>query len=265
MIAVAFCIVRPALQYGLLKTIGLKTGLNRLQALRFSEAAFQVLYYSITTCFGLAICSGSSWFRNWDYYDGVPNHVMGGGMRLYLLVQLGYYVHCILFQFVERRKKDFVAMFCHHIATVLALYLSYSANYTRISAAVLAVHDPADVLLNSAKLFRYYGYKRSCDFLFIVFTLVWFGTRLTLFPFLVVASLNHLFSMWLEWDYILIEASVPPLMLCVLQVLHWYWFYLIVRMIVKAFKDKGVESDIRSDDECGDDAEEELVKTKKQQ
>lgn len=59
---------------------------------------------------------------------------------------------------------------------------------------------------------------------------------------LTVVCSNHLFSMWLEWDYILIEASVPPLMLCVLQVLHWYWFYLIVRMIVKAFKDKGVHS-----------------------
>lgn len=56
-------------------------------------------------------------------------HSIRSELRIYLLIQLGYYVHCILFQFAERRKKDFVAMFCHHIATVLAMSLSYGAKY----------------------------------------------------------------------------------------------------------------------------------------
>ena len=37
--------------------------------------------------------------------------------------------------------------------------------------------------------------------------------------------------------------------LCALQVMHIFWFYMIVKMIVKALGAGGVQEDYRSDDE----------------
>jgi ceramide synthetase len=46
-------------------------------------------------------------------------------------------------------------------------------------------------------------------------------------------------------------------MLCSLQVLHVFWFYLIARMIYRMMIVGEIEKDVRSDDEGGEDAPEE--------
>ena len=48
---------------------------------------------------------------------------------------------------------------------------------------------------------------------------------------------------------------VFAVLLCVLQVLHLYWGFLIIRMIVKLFAAGEVEGDVRESDE--EDEEEE--------
>lgn len=117
---------------------------------------------------------------------------------------------------------------------------------------MLAVHDPADVFLNLAKLFRYYKWKRTCDAIFVFFTLTWITTRLMLFPCVVTSCWyrdvylrsnifrNHLFDHILTRPTVLFETLTSPGLLTVLQVLHVYWFMLIYRMIVKAVKSKGM-------------------------
>lgn len=43
------------------------------------------------------------------------------------------------------------------------------------------------------------------------------------------------------------------LCLSALQIMHIFWFYMIVSMIVKALQKGGVQEDYRSDDEDDDD------------
>lgn len=74
-------------------------------------------------------------------------------------------------------------MFTHHIVTISLMAFSYLENYPRIGSLILVLHDGADFWLELAKIAKYASLQRICDSSFIIFALVWFVTRLVIFPF----------------------------------------------------------------------------------
>jgi len=88
LVALGFSFLRPAFQYGLLKvhfsvrlgihvqTVGLRSGLNRNDAIRFSEALFQFMYYTPMMILGAKICLQADWFWNFNFWNGASSHVM---------------------------------------------------------------------------------------------------------------------------------------------------------------------------------------------
>ncbi|KAG7278116.1 hypothetical protein CRUP_019426, partial [Coryphaenoides rupestris] len=124
-------------------------------------------------------------------------------------------------------KQDFKEQIIHHLATLTLLAFSWCVNYIRIGTMVMLVHDTSDVLLESAKLFNYAKWERTCNALFVVFAIVFMVTRLIIFPFWLIHC---------TWVYPVLHF--PPffgyyffnVMLVVLLFLHIFWAYLILRM-----------------------------------
>lgn len=119
---------------------------------------------------------------------------------------------------------------------------------------MMLVHDSSDFLLESAKMFHYAGWTRTCDSLFVIFSLVFLVARLVVFPGRVihttlVASLEFFQPFF---GYYFLNA-----LLLVLQALHIFWAYLILRMLFKFVFLGKVERDERSDEESEVDDEEE--------
>ncbi|KTF75549.1 hypothetical protein cypCar_00048643, partial [Cyprinus carpio] len=87
-----------------------------------------------------------------------------------------------------------------------------------------------DVKRKSAKMFNYAGWKKTCDSLFVIFAAVFLVTRLLLFPSKIIyTSLVLSMEMFEPFvGYYFFNA-----LLLVLQALHIYWAYLILRMIYK--------------------------------
>jgi len=87
-----------------------------------------------------------------------------------------------------------------------------------------------------------------CDGLFAAFALTFFVTRLVLYPRYLVYSLLYEAPAILggTWPGYWVFATL----LVVLQLLHVFWFYLIMRMIVGLLSQGNVEKDVRSDDEA---------------
>ncbi|KAG2470371.1 ATS17 metalloproteinase, partial [Polypterus senegalus] len=79
--------------------------------------------------------------------------------------------------------QDFKEQIIHHLATIILLSFSWCANYARIGTLVMITHDASDILLESAKLFHYAGWKDICDAIFVCFAVVFIVTRLVIFPF----------------------------------------------------------------------------------
>lgn len=101
-----------------------------------------------------------------------------------------------------------------------------------------------------AKMLHYAKLERSAELIFAVFTVLFFITRLIVFPF------------WLLWavafDLPYHTGHFPAqlvalVLLAVLQVLHIYWFKLIVLMVCQLLKGQGVKKDARSDSNISSD------------
>ena len=158
-------------------------------------------------------------------------------------------------------------MLIHHFVTLSLIFLSWVTNFTRIGTSIMLIHDLSDVILEFAKVINYtskgkgHGHlKIITDILFGVFAVTFFVTRLIIYPGFILYSLFTfavpLFTLNFFFAYIWIG------LLCALQILHIFWFYLIGRMIYRLLT-TGIEKDERSDDEDIDEGEDEKITTKK--
>ncbi|KAM8830064.1 ceramide synthase 5-like isoform 2-T2 [Synchiropus picturatus] len=125
----------------------------------------------------------------------------------------------------------------------------------------LMISQFTDIRRKAAKLANYAKYQKVCDGLFVVFSFSFFVCRLIIYPFWIVYSV--LFESW---------EIVGPYqawwllngLLLVLQVLHIIWFYLILRIAIKAIFKGKVSKDDRSDIESSSDEEMDSTKTVQQ-
>lgn len=182
-------------------------------------------------------------------------------MRTYYLTELAFWLSCIFFLWIETIRHDFHALLLHHVVTCVLILFSYVCSFWRVGAVILLTHNFADIVLYSAKSVYYTTcFPSLVDGLFVVFVVVFFASRLVFFPlFCLRPALDS--SHWSTWTQGVISRhwDIPggiglPLFLCVLQILHIFWFGLIIKMVIRTVKDKLVsqQGDIRSDDELED-------------
>jgi hypothetical protein len=240
---------------------------------KFSEAAWRLTFYAYFCYVGyLALFTPTTaiWIQDThNHWIGWPYHVMSEMVEYYYQVELGSYIHQLLWTEVSR--SDSLQMILHHLTTIALIVFSYLANYTRIGASILLLHDTADVFLEGAKVchyisqgakgrfFRSFG-KIGADVLFVVFAVTFFVTRLMLYPRFIVYS-AYVESMEVFGTYSMSGYVVFTGLLTILQALHIFWFYLIAKMIYEMVKD-GRGGDVRSsDDEDLGEFNEEKAKT----
>uniref|UniRef100_H3D0H7 Ceramide synthase 4b n=2 Tax=Tetraodon nigroviridis TaxID=99883 RepID=H3D0H7_TETNG len=224
------------------------------QTKRFGEASWRFCFYLTSFTFGLASLMNAPWFWNlrecWAQY---PVQVMERAHYWYYMLELGFYLSLLLRISVDVRRKDFREQVIHHLATITLLSFSYCANYIRIGTLVMLLHDSSDILLESAKMFNYgTGWKSTSDALFVVFAGVFLVTRLIIFPRKIIHTTLVLSMESFEpfAGYYFFNA-----MLMVLQALHIFWAWLILRMVYKFLKGN-LEGDERSDEESQVEEEE---------
>ncbi|XP_027145928.1 ceramide synthase 2 [Larimichthys crocea] len=222
---------------------------------KFCEASWRFVFYFIAFTAGLASLINAPW--SWDLREcwrGYPKQPVSEAHYWYYIMEMGFYVSLLLCVSVDVKRKDFKEQVIHHIATIFLIGFSYCANFVRVGTLVMLLHDSSDVLLESAKMLHYGGWTKICDSLFVVFALVFLWTRLVVFPGRVLHTTLVLSLEFFEpfCGYYFFNA-----LLLVLQALHIFWAYLILRMIYKFMFMGKVERDERSDEESEVDDEEE--------
>uniref|UniRef100_A0AAV2KY92 Uncharacterized protein n=1 Tax=Knipowitschia caucasica TaxID=637954 RepID=A0AAV2KY92_KNICA len=221
---------------------------------KFCEATWRFVFYLFAFVAGLNYLMKTPWF--WDqreFWSGYPNQPVSDAQYWYYILELGFYLSLLLSVSVDIKRKDFKEQVIHHIATIFLMAFSYSSNFVRVGTVVMLVHDSSDFLLESGKMLHYAGLTHICDPLFVVFAVVFLFTRLFVFPFRVVHATLVLSLDFFDpfFGYYFFNA-----LLLILQALHIFWAYLILRMIFKfAFTGK-VGKDERSDDESEGDEDE---------
>ena len=224
---------------------------------KLHENVFYTIWHTLSFFIVLFSVRSEPWFEQmiasrdsgWSVY-GWP-HVFSDLETSLYMFELAFWVSCLLFMAVETVRKDFKEMLIHHISTIVLISISYMYGFVRIGFVVLLVHDIGDIFLYSAKSFNYMKFEYTTNVLFGAFVVVFFFSRLVVFTFVVrsawLGALNYYPQMNGTAER---GAAILPLLLIVLQLLHYMWFGLIVRMIYRMiFKENNAQKDIRSDDE----------------
>ncbi|XP_054620799.1 ceramide synthase 2-like isoform X1 [Dunckerocampus dactyliophorus] len=217
------------------------------QTRKFGEAAWRFFFYLVAFIAGLTCLVDAPWF--WDLRECWRQYPVQPMQRVhywYYMLELGFYGSLLLRISVDIKRKDFKEQVVHHLATIFLLSFSYCANYIRIGTLVMLLHDSSDILLESAKMFNYgSGWRKVCDTLFVVFTVVFLLTRLVIFPSKIIHT-TLVLSMEMFQPFA--GYYCFNLLLMVLQALHVFWAGLILRMVYKFLKGK-LEKDERSDED----------------
>jgi hypothetical protein len=154
----------------------------------------------------------------------------------YYTLAFGFYVYQLAAVLLEKRKKDFWVMLLHHLCTMVLLVMSWHQQETRLGSLIMWLHDLADPFLEGSKLLHKNGMRTASEITFVVFATVFWISRLCLYP------------VWILKTVIREDKTmqfVIPLVL--LQVMHVYWFIIIVRMSIRFWRVGTIDKDDRSD------------------
>ncbi|XP_041963883.1 ceramide synthase 2 isoform X2 [Alosa sapidissima] len=220
---------------------------------KFCEACWRFVFYMVLFSFGLLSLVNAPWF--WDQrecWKAYPLQPVEQAHFWYYLIELGFYWSLLLCVSVDVKRKDFKEQIVHHIATIFLLGFSYCSNYIRVGTLVMLVHDSSDFLLESAKMFNYAGWKKTCDSLFVIFAVVFLVTRLVVFPSKIIHT-TLILSMEVFQPFV--GYYFFNVLLLVLQALHIFWAWLILRMVYKFLFLGKLDKDERSDDDSLEDEE----------
>lgn len=215
--------------------------------LKIGESMWRLSFYAFTAMFGwFIVLWDKPWFKDTMHtFYNYPYHPVKPEEWWFYNIELGFYLSLVLTQIIDTKRKDFWQMFVHHIVTIVLLVLSWACNFHRLGSLVLAIHDVSDVPMEGAKLAKYCSKQRIADLLFAVFTISWIYTRCYLLPSRVIYYTSHkaisiipIFPAYYVFNFLL----------CILQLLHIAWTWLIMRIVFYALKNDGMR-DLRSDSE----------------
>ncbi|NXS54313.1 CERS2 synthase, partial [Brachypteracias leptosomus] len=233
---------------------------------KFREASWRFTFYLIAFIAGMAVIVDGPWDTHgsgWWPQKGVRPSLSSLQSMLpsqywYYMIELSFYWSLLFSIASDVKRKDFKEQIIHHVATIILISFSWFANYIRAGTLIMALHDSSDYLLEVG--------------------MCW-GGRGGWSPPLTAAPPVRIMHCTVVYPLDLYPAFFGyyffNFMMVVLQSLHIFWAYLIIRMAQKFITGKArtgggwgglgaprgqrgrVVEDERSDREETDNSEEE--------
>lgn len=205
------------------------------------DSRWQAVLYSCNVAVGVYVAyKERDWFFDaYSYHDRTP---ISFETQMYMGVGIGTYIHLTFYQyFVAPVMKDRLVMFAHHVLALALLACAIATGLYRWTGPIMLIHDLADPPLHIAKMVNRQAqlatdkvakaaFQSLADSLFFVFILVFYVTRLYIYPTRVL---------WVNYELrsaapFSIEAmNIFCVMLSGLEVMHIYWGFLLAQVIYR--------------------------------
>lgn len=228
-----------------------RAALTKLTKLdKFQDSAYICIYHTFITIYGLYVMLRKPWLWNISLtYENFPYHPIDTGIWWYYMIGCGFYWSQTIWQYKFSHGKDANIGYVHHICTILLMACSWTCNYVRIGTLVLLVHECGDIPLQIVKCLRYVhqGVSHIVDITYGCFLVLWFTTRIYLFPFWILRCI--MFEMP---KTVTIRAfSIFNSFLILLMILNIIWTLWILYSLYKRLVVGYVEVVISSEDDGG--------------
>ncbi|KAH7326426.1 TLC domain-containing protein [Stachybotrys elegans] len=276
---VVLSFTREFIMQEILKPIARWVGLPRGKQARFMEQAYTALYFGILGPTGIYVMYRTPiWFFNTrGMYENFPHYTHDALFKFYYLFQAAYWAQqaIVLVLGLEKPRKDFKELICHHIVSLALIALSYRFHFTYIGLPVYITHDISDFFLASSKVLNYLDHWSTGPY-FFVFMCTWIYLR----HYINLKIIWSLFTEFrtigpfeLDWDAgqfkCRLSQVITASLLSALQALNLFWLFFIVRIAYRFIVHRQADDD-RSEDENepeeeedeDEDEEEEPVKEK---
>jgi ceramide synthetase len=241
--------------------------------MKWKESCWKLTIFTLFTLLALAVSHDEPWFTDtkhfWIGCTQLPCELfVSKKLLLFYCVETGFYIQAIPFLiFVETRRKDWLESMAHHVVTLALMTYSYYINFTRAGLMIMLVHDVSDIFLEWAKLARYCRRPDWATVYFVIFAVTWFATRVFYFPLVLIRS-----TLFESLEIVARPHNIEPEphysifngMLIVLFVLHVYWSWLILKIVVKQLTE-GEVKDIREKEDSDEDEDEDGGEEQQQQ
>lgn len=228
--------------------------------IKFQESAWKAVLYSVlASTSAYALSKETFWRDTAEFWTGCENSLpckyqASNEVNFAYAVDMAYYVYALPYLiFFEVKRKDFWAMFSHHIATITLIGYSFALGWTKVGIVIMLLHDICDPFLETAKIAKYANREGLTTVLFVLLLVMWGGMRIVYFPFWVNRSV--LFEGYeiavgagnrLAFPHYELLAGLLVFLNC----LSAFWAYLLVKIAVKAVMSGDIEDNREeSDDE----------------
>lgn len=253
-------LLRPLARYAGLKSRGKQA--------RFMEQMYTAIYFGCTGPWGMYIMSRTPvwYFNTAGMYEGFPHKSHEAIFKFYYLFQAAYWAQqaIVLVLGMEKPRKDYKELVCHHIVSLALIGLSYRFHFTHIGLSVYITHDISDFFLATSKSLNYLDHPFVGPYM-ILFMCSWIYLRhylnlrilwslLTEFRTIGPFELNWETGQYKCW----ISQYITVTLLSALQALNLFWLFFILRIAYRyvAFNVAEDERSEAEDDELDEIAEE---------
>lgn len=136
-------LLRPLARYAGLKSKGKQA--------RFMEQMYTAIYFAFVGPWGVYVMSHTPvwYFNTTGMYEGFPHKLHEADFKFYYLFQAAYWAQqlIVLVLGMEKPRKDYKELVCHHLVSLALIGLSYRFHFTYMGLAVYITHDISDFFL----------------------------------------------------------------------------------------------------------------------
>jgi hypothetical protein len=248
---IVFIILSLILKKRVFPRLGVALGIsktNKKKQRKFANQLWLFCFYTGNTILGYIAQRDKKWFAVPLTFGNVREMFVGFPSEpepifvLYYSTSFAFYTSELLSLFVETKRSDFMEYVVHHIATIILFVMSWGGRDHPMGSYVIFLHDASDIFLSLAKSLHYVNMEVAVNSCFAVFIAGFMLFRFYCLPTVLVGCFYI--------SPVMRKAAVnfyvlAMLLFFVLQLLHVFWFYLILRIILRLFN--GVKGDARSD------------------
>ena len=210
---------------------------------RFGHTCWYTTYHVAYTAFFVYRigAEATSWLADTGQWWAFEQPALSAPLAAYCVAQAGANLESALFMglalYRGRTDDASPAMLTHHVSTLVVMAASARAGFVRVGAAVVFLHDGTDIFIDALRIFQALDCRIGMYTAAPLTLLSWVFFRLYIFPRFVIASAladtGHLREHFRFMPSVVMGAAyamyVVPL--CVLFLLHCYWFVLLSRKI----------------------------------
>lgn len=196
----------------------------------FTKCAWEMTFYTLNTIYGLASLWKMSWFWNIkDYFENASFHNIENEIWWFFMVSMAYFVGDIYTQIFNVKRKDKMAFIIHHVIVIVTLVLAFITHFHRIGTVLLVLSDICTPFFHVGRMCVYTGFYKMSKLLLVCFSLLWFVTRMAIFPLLIWQC--YLF-IW-DLDFTMPAYYAMLVGLLGIMALNVIWSYLLLMVIYK--------------------------------